>query len=122
MNPTAPASEPEKTGKKMNVMYILKIFLIIIAFIGVIGLVYWLAVFAFRVNRGIINSLIAQDSTGYQNPVEFQKIVMQGVFDIEKDPTRMRQAEEFAKSTNTPIERVLVTMSEAEAKQYGLIA
>lgn len=98
----------------------LKGFLFILICLLLIGVIY-----AFYVGRKAsdktIKKLIAEEAKKYSNPVEVEKLLMQGVREIESSPIRFNQARQFAKSSGAPLEQVLVDSAISMAKNLNYI-
>ncbi len=96
---------------------ILKIAIILLILIAL----YWF-IFLRSINMTTVKTLVAKASANYSDPANVQKLLLQGVREIEASPTALKQAKAYAKISNIPLEQVIVDNAVAMAKQYGYIA
>lgn len=115
-NPVA-AITPSKKTLGMG----LKIFIWILVFGLLTGLVYWFF-FLKRISWKEIKRLVGLESARYTgNEISTERILLQGAKEIISSPHLIRQAREFSNAHKIAIERVIVDNAIAMAKNMGYI-
>lgn len=98
----------------------LKSFLCVALCIFIIGIIYFYIV-GRKANKKKIKVLISDEAKKYESPLEVEKLLYQGVLEIESSPIRFKQATSYAKATGVPLEQVLVDSAVTMAKNIGYI-
>lgn len=75
-----------------------------------------------RVDMKKIHELIVAQSSNYTDPAGVEVILLQGVKEIRWDRNMYLQAKAYSKSTNLPLEQVIVDTAVSTAKQLGYIS
>lgn len=107
---------PSKATAKNAINFVLWA---VLSFLIVIAI--WFLLFRVRYSWAKIKMLIAVEAKKYQNPLQAEKLLVEGVDAIVLDPGLIRQAMQYSRSTGTPLEQVLVDNAVAMAKQFNYI-
>ncbi len=110
------------TPSKSTVHTAVKMFGWIILFIILVWAI-WYFFLRLKYNTTKVKVLISEAAKKYTgNEVAVEKLLLEGVKDIANDRELSKQANIYAKSTNVPIEQVLVDSAVAMAKQFEYIS
>ena len=115
-NPIAVLTPTKSTAKNFFyfALWVVLTFLLVFA-------IYWIF-FKPKVSMKEVKRLIGLVSAKYSDPVNTEKILMQGVQEILISPLAMRQAKTYSGSSKIPIEQVIVDNAVAMSKEFGYIA
>lgn len=103
------------TPTKKNAVNFFHFLLWVLLAIGVIFVIYW-AFIRTAVDSAKVKLLVANAAKNYTDTVSAEKLILEGVKELEGNPYTFKQAKTFSKSSGVPIEQVLVDGSIANAK------
>lgn len=113
-----PIAVPTKTQTNK----FLKGFMFVVLSLLIVAII-WFIIVNRSVNRKRIKELVSLEAKKY--PLEkvsaVEKLLMQGVYEIESSPIKFKQAKQYSKASGVPLEQVLVDSSVAAAKYLGYI-
>lgn len=110
---------PNASSKtKSNLRFVAGVVLVLLlVFVG-----YYIYVRS-RFNMTTVKSLVSEAAAPYQAQASMvETILLQGVYEIVNNPFALRQATDYGKAMNLPVERVIVDNAIAMAKELQYIA
>lgn len=110
------------TPTKTSTIKFIKAFGFVVLVIFILGLIWYFILYK-NVDDKKVKLLINEEAKKYptEKVIEVEKLLLQGVREIEYSPILFRQAKDYAKNNGIPLEQVLVANSIAMAKKLGYI-